>query len=339
VRAKQVKLVCQSVCFVLLLAVAIPSISRAEDVRHYVFVGRDREKLVEPGFLDRKGVDGFQVKYSWKQLEQGKDNYVFDDIRADLTLLKSKGKKLFIQVQDSSFTLESVPVPKYLQQDPAYRGGVAPQMEEPEGKPEEAKPYGYVARRWDPAVRERFHKLLFALGKEFDGKIEGINLPETAIDVPSTGPPVPSGYTPEVYRDALLETMAALRKAFPKSTAMMYANFMPESGPTGEPALLRSLYENAARLGVSMGGPDLLPNRKWQLLNSYPLIHRYSRQIPMGIAVQDDNLADVDPKTRKPVTVRELAEFATDYLHVKYIFWGTQEPYFTRDVLPFLATP
>ena len=58
----------------------------------------------------------------------------------------------------------------------------------------------------------------------------------------------------------------------------------------------------------------------------------------MGIAVQDDNLTDIDPKTRKAVTVRELAEFATDYLHVKYIFWGTQEPYFTRDVLPFLGT-
>ena len=327
------------VAAVLLLAVAITpgAGSRAEVVRHYVYVGRDREKLTEPGFLDRKGVDGFQVKYLWKQLEEGKGNYAFDDIQADLTLLTSQGKKLFIQVQDSSFTLDSVPIPKYLQQDPAYHGGVAQQMGGPDGKPEEAKPYGYVARRWDPAVRERFYKLLFALGKEFDGKIEGINLPETAIDVPSAGPHMPSGYTPEIYRDALLETMAAMKRAFPKSTPMMYANFMPESGPTGEPVLLRSLYEKAVKLGVAMGGPDLLPNRKWQLLNSYPLIHQFSRQIPMGIAVQDDNLADIDPTTRKPVTVQALVEFATDYLHVNYIFWGAQEPYFTRDVLPFLA--
>ena len=36
-----------------------------------------------------------------------------------------------------------------------------------------------MARRWDPPVQERFHKLLLALGKEFDGKVEGINLPET----------------------------------------------------------------------------------------------------------------------------------------------------------------
>jgi hypothetical protein len=331
------KLVARIILAVLLLALAITPVAVAKDVRHYVYVGRDRAKFTEPGFLDHKGVDGFQVRYSWKQLEQGKDNYAFDDIEADLTLLTSKGKKLFIQVQDSSFTLDSIPVPKYLLQDPAYHGGVVQQIAGPDGKPEEAKPYGYVVRRWDPAVRERFHNLLFALGKEFDGKIEGINLPETAIDVPSAGPLVPSGYTPEIYRDALLETMAAIKKAFPKSTPMIYANFMPESGSTGEPILLRSLYEKAAKRGVAMGGPDLLPNRKWQLLNSYPLIHQFSGQIPIGIAVQDDNLADVDPKTRKPVTVRELVEFATDYLHVNYIFWGTQEPYFTRDVLPFLA--
>ena len=325
------------ICAVLLLAGVFAPASRAEGVRHYVFVGMEREKLAEPGFLDHKGVDGFQVKYTWKQLEQGKDNYIFNDIRADLALVKSRGKKLFIQIQDSSFSLRFVPVPKYLQQDPTYHGGLANQMDGPDGKPEHAKPYGYVARRWDPAVRGRFLKLLFALGKEFDGKIEGINLPETAIDVPSTGPHVPSGYTPKIYRDALIETMAAMKKAFAKSTPMMYANFMPESGPAGEPVLLRSLYDKAAELGVAMGGPDLLPNRKFQLLNSYPLIRRFSRQIPMGVAVQDGNLADIDPKTHKVVTAAELTEFATDYLHVKYIFWGTQEPYFTRDVLPFLA--
>jgi hypothetical protein len=323
-------------CAMLLFAAVTAPWVRAEGVRHYVFVGMDREKLLEPGFVDRKGVDGFQVKYTWRQLEQGKDNYVFDDIRADLALVTARGKKLFIQIQDSNFTMEFVPVPKYLQREPEFHGGVVQQVELTDGKP--AKPYGHVARRWDPAVRERFHKLLFALGSEFDGRIEGINLPETAIDVPVTGPLVPDGFTPEVYRDGLLETMAALKKAFPKSTVMMYANFMPETGTTGEPILLKSLYKKAAELGVAMGGPDLLPNRKFQLLNSYPLIQEYSSKIPMGIAVQDGNLDDIDPKTGKPVTVQQLMAFATEYLHVTYIFWGTQEPYFTRDVAPFLAS-
>jgi len=319
------------------LAVASAPVSVAAKVHHYIFVGMDREKLAEPGFLDHEGVEGVQVKYTWRQLEQGKDAYVFDDLRIDLRLVRSKGKKLFIQVQDSTFALEFMPVPKYLRDDPAYHGGVAQQASYPDGKPEQARPYGWVARRWDLAVRERFHRLLAALGKEFDGQIEGINLPESAIDIPYAGPFMPSGYTREGYRDALLETMAALKTAFPKSTTLLYANFMSETDPGGKPVYLRSLYEKAVELKVGMGGPDLLPHRKWQLRNSYPLIREFSDRIPMGIAVQDDNLADVNPETGKRVTVPELAAFATDALHVTYIFWGTQEPYFTRDVLPFLA--
>lgn len=330
--------VCRNICAMLLLSIVWAPMVLAHNVHHYIFVGMDRERLAEPGFLDHKGVEGVQVKYTWRQLEQGKDNYVFDDLRTDLQLCRAKGKKLFIQVQDATFGLQYMPVPKYLREDPAYHGGVAQQASYPDGKPEEAKPYGWVARRWDPAVRERFYKLLAAIGKEFDGEIEGINLPETAIDIPYAGPLMPTGYTREGYRDALLETMAVLKRAFPKSTALLYANFMSEVDPDGKPVFLRSLYERAAELKLGMGGPDLLPHRKWQLCNSYPLIREFSDRIPMGIAVQDNNLADLNLKTGKPVTLEELAAYATDELHVTYIFWGTQEPYFTHDILPFLAS-
>jgi len=51
-----------------------------------------------------------QVKYTWRQLEQGKDNYVFDDLRSDLDFVKAKGKRLFVQVQDSTFGLEFSPI-------------------------------------------------------------------------------------------------------------------------------------------------------------------------------------------------------------------------------------
>jgi hypothetical protein len=308
----------------------------ARDIHHYAFFGMDRERITERSFLENKGIEGAQIKYTWRQIEQGKDNYAFDAIRHDLAFLKSKNKKLFIQIQDATFGLQYMPVPKYLREDPAYHGGVAQQATYPDGKPEEARPYGWVARRWDSAVRERFHKLLDALGKEFDGEIEGINLPESSIDIPYSGPLMPSGYTREGYRDAILETMTALKKAFPKSTTMLYANFMSETDPNGKPLYLRSLYEKAAELKLAMGGPDLLPHRKWQLYNSYPLIREFSNRIPMGIAVQDNNLADINPKTGKEVTVAELVTYATDELHVKYIFWGTQEPYYSRDVLPFL---
>ena len=87
----------------------------------------ERERISEPAFLDAKGIEGAQLKYSWKQLEQGKDNYAFDDIRHDLAFLNAKGKKLFIQVQDSSFSLNIVPIPNYLLNDPQFHGGAEKQ--------------------------------------------------------------------------------------------------------------------------------------------------------------------------------------------------------------------
>ena len=149
------------------------------------------------------------MKYVWRQLEHGKDNYDFGDIRHDLAFLNSKGKRLFIQIQDASFDPTIVPVPRYLLDDPQYHGGADYQYNIPGDDETRATPEGWVARRWDPAVRERFHKLLAAMGKEFDGKIEGINLPETAVDFGESGRLYPKGFTPDIYRDAIVANMTA----------------------------------------------------------------------------------------------------------------------------------
>ena len=54
------------------------------------------------------------------------------------------------------------------------------------------------------------------------------------------------------------------------------------------------------------------------------------------MAVQDGNLKAVDPSTGQPVTVDTLYRYAVDELHLDYIFWGAQEPFLSRDVLPYL---
>jgi hypothetical protein len=84
---------------------------------------------------------------------------------------------------------------------------------------------GWMARRCDPAVRERFHKLLFALGKEFDGRIEGINFAETAGSFGFTGRLFPKGFSFEIYRDGIITNMQDLKRAFPKSVVL----FSPEN--------------------------------------------------------------------------------------------------------------
>ena len=300
--------------------------------RHYVFFGMDREKLsTAASFFATPAFEGAQISYSWRQLEPQKDEYDFSLIREDLALLEKHGKRLWIQIQDASFTRQIVPMPKYLLNDPEYHGGAAQQTEKGE-------PHGWVARRWDPAVQARLYKLFDALGKAFDGRITGINLDETSVGEYDQAQP--SGFTFRGYVDAVIANMGALKRAFPRSIALQYANFMPgEWRPLRDEnrGYLDSVYAAARRIGVGVGGPDLLPTRRGQLGSSYPLIHEIRGAVPVGIAVQDGNLAEVNPATGKRVTVSELLTFATEYLRADFIFWGTEEPYFSEQVVPTIA--
>jgi hypothetical protein len=95
----------------------------AKPIQHFIFFGQDREKLKElASVFDVKTVAGAQVAYSWRQLESGKDQYDFSLIRADLAFLSAKGKKLFVQLQDVSFSEARINVPRYLTEDATFHG-------------------------------------------------------------------------------------------------------------------------------------------------------------------------------------------------------------------------
>lgn len=308
---------------------------------HYVFFGRDREKLLggATSFLETPALEGAQVAYSWRELEPEKDAYDFSDIRDDLAFLTSRRKKLFVQFQDVSFSKTRTNVPNYLLRESQYHGG-ADKKYTYEGN-DKTHPVvdGWTARRWDPAVQKRLRKLLNALGKQFDGRIEGINFAETAVNVVESGPLCPKGFSCEIYRDAIITNMKALKEAFPRSVTIEYANFMPgEWRPTKDKGYLRAVYQAAKELKVGVGGPDLLPYRPGQLGSSYPLIRDASGIVPTGIAVQDGDYDDKDPKTGKRMTIPELIKFATEYLKVDYIFWCTQEPYYSQELIPFVRS-
>jgi hypothetical protein len=313
--------------------------AKAKPVHHYVFFGEDREKMRGAvSFLETKAFEGAQLKYSWRQLEPEKDAYDFRAIHADLAFLTSRGKKLFVQLQDVSFSESRVNVPEYLLRDPVYNGGADKQYEFQGDDDDRPVVGGWVARRWDPAVQQRFYKLLSALGKEFDGRIEGINFTETSVGFGTTGRFFPKGFSYEGYRDAIIANMRALKRAFPRSVVIEYGNFMPgEWRPKQDKGYLRAVYEAAKESNVGMGGPDLLPYRPGQLKSSYPLIREVANIVPIGIAVQDGNFEELNPATGQPVSIADLMKFATEYLNVDYIFWGTQEPYYSQQVVPFVT--
>src|SRR5215211_6881336 len=95
----------------------------AKPVHHYVFFGQDREKIRASSFLETKALEGAQVTYSWRQLEPEQDSYDFSPVREDLAFLTSKGKRLFIQLQDVTFGESRINVPRYLLGDARYHGG------------------------------------------------------------------------------------------------------------------------------------------------------------------------------------------------------------------------
>lgn len=322
-----------------LFATATPTTCGTPDHRrdvtphNYVFFRREHQRIADTAFLANPAIVGAQLTYTWRELEPAADHYELGAIREDLRFLQRHGKRLFIQLQDVSFS-EQVVTPDYLRSDTAYHGGIARKYERTDG--DSARFAGWVARRWDPAVRERFARLLAAIAREFDGSIEGVVIPETAagFEDPALQP---AGFSPERYAAGIRDMLIAARGAFQRSCVVIYANFMPgESLPRIDRGYLRGVHSLAARIGAGVGGPDVLPCRPFQRSNSLSLIEKRPPGVIAAMAVQDGNLADRDRTTGQRISVAQLFEFARSRLHLNYLFWGTEEPYYTSEVLPFL---
>ena len=309
-----------------------------KEMNQFIFFAHERSRIQEKSFLTNDGIKGAQLKYSWRELEPKENQYNLELIQKDLDFLNSKGKKLFIQLQDVSFDTVYKCVPDYIMKNKLYNGGADIQYYI-DNKNKITRQNGYVAWRWDEAVAQRFYKLLFVLGKRFDGKIEGINLPETSVGFDDSLKQYPKGYTPEIYKNSIIQYMAMVKQAFPKSVVIQYANFMPgEWLPGKDKSYLKELYAFAKLKGIGMGGPDIKVYNKGHMNNGYKFLKEYSNDITTGLAVQDGNYEEMNPQTGKRVTINEIHDFGKNYIGLNYIFWGTQEPFYTKEVLPFLKT-
>lgn len=302
------------------------------DIVHFVYLARDRGKLREHSLLSHPAIAGAQIMYAWAELEPEQGRYVFDAIEDDLAYLASHDKRLFVQLQDATFNPVTKAVPEYLL-SPGFDGGAVTQLDEA-GKVE-----GWVAKRWNRSVQERFALLLKQLGDRFDGRIQGLNLQETAIGVSAEQD---ASFSPDHYANAIQRNMQAAKVAFSQSVVMQYANFMPgEWLPWEDHGYLRSIYQFGEANGIALGAPDLLMQRKGQLNHALAMMHEGNYSVPLGIAVQDGNYIG-ETNSNKVVTERKnrvpvLHAFADDFLRVSYMFWSDQAPYLEQDFLPCLA--
>ena len=120
---------------------------------------------------------------------------------------------------------------------------------------------------------------------------------------------------------------------------MVYANFMPGGYlPFEDSSLLKAVYETAWKENIAVGGPDLFPYKDEQMQNSYQYIKRSYNKVSTALAVQDGNYEYINPKTNKRVNASDIYDFAQNYLRLTYVFWGTEEPYFSQETLPFLKS-
>jgi hypothetical protein len=256
----------------------------------------------------RPGVTGIHKRYPWADLEPQFGVYDFSRVEADLALAAHYGMRLVIMIEDKSFSMDVKRTPSYL-----HDGYTLPYTHG-----------GWVAKRWDPWVMERLGLLTRELGQRFDAHpwLEGVAFQETAMGFT---PQIQAahGYSPEKYRDALIQVLITTRSHFPRSQVFWYMNYLE-----GRQAYLGDVAEAVTDHDIAMGGPDILPD-SWPLnFHTYPLYERFKGRMTLFNSVQYDSYKHVhlDPEAASTYwTPEELFIFARDQLHVDYIFW-TRKP-------------
>jgi hypothetical protein len=308
---------------------------------HYVFVGHG---AVGPEhILDR--FRGVQKCYAWKILEPAPGHYDFSAIKTDLALLKKHGKQLVIQVQYKAFGKGARQTPEYLQ-GPEFGGGVY-----------RAGSGSFDPVLWNVRVGERMDALFAALGREFDREpaVEAVVLPETSPSADLVRSPQQGvePYTVAIYIEALKQRMTALKKAFPHTAVIQYANFPQD--------MLPELSDSMKEIGVGLGGPDVYP-RPSGLSDPergvYRLYPKMAGAVPLGAAVQspdysvaawkrtaafnrgeDRSRAAVTPEEEVPIPVREHLKLAQEKLKLNYLFWSAHPRANFENVIKLLAEP
>jgi hypothetical protein len=272
----------------------------------------------------RPGVKGVLVRYYWRDLEKSPGVYDFSAIQHDLNLLSGQGMHLIVAPEDKTFTGSQLlqPMPDYMAKY-TVRNNMG----------------GMTAERWKPYVIDRWVKLMEAMGKRFDGNpyFEGIATHETALSI-DNNVLTQRGYTPEIYRDGLIDLLKRTANAFPTSRIFWYMNFFPMRQD-----YIAQIASAVAPYGVAMGGPDVLPDEPSISSLAYPFYDQFEGTMPLFCAVMLDSYKHVHRTGSYPTkywTMPELFRFARDELHLNYMFWtsvsNSYTGYDTHDAYPVI---
>jgi hypothetical protein len=277
---------------------------------HYMMLGigstsAQQRPLIAQNVGDAN-IAGFQICYTWAQLEPGKDDYsgIDNTIASDLAYVAQSGKQLVVQLQYKS--KNPADFPAYVQNTP--------------GALVQGSDGYYIPNLWDPSVgiQGRYIALLQQIAAKCDAhpNLELVNLAESAVvDAATT---LGGTYTAQGWVNALQALAVAAGAAFPHTTFEEYINHI-----SGDDTLVGTACANAIAAGCVFGGPDIDPSRN--NIPAYDYYAVYAATSHLGSAVQpmDYDLSGAfwyDSDHSK--TTEHLFSFATSpRLHVSYIFW------------------
>ena len=291
---------------------------------HYTIMIRHADTQTLMATALQPGVAGIAKRYTWRSLEPTQGVYDFSAIKSDLAWAAANGMHLIAVIEYKTFVNEKA--------GPAYLDA----LEAPN------KAGGYTLALWTPSVVTRYNALIKALGAQVDSDswFEGIATQETALSLDS--PTLKAlGYTPELYRDALINILGTACASLPTSRVFWYMNFL-----VGHQSYIGTVAAAVAPLGVVMGGPDVWPDNQSLENLAYPYYTQFSGKMPLFGQVEDINYRQPHMTSGFATadwTMPELYDFALTQLHVNYILWArvtrraNSDAYDWYDALPVIA--
>ncbi len=301
-----------------------PPVVKKYNPGHYVMMIRSDTQSHMMAAIN-SGVSGFVKRYYWRQFEPAFGVYDFSELVSDLDLAESQGMQMVVLIEDKSFKPQ-IPTPSYME---AGKDVI------------QNRKGGYTARRWSPYVVSRFKMLMLELGKRLDSHpaLEGVAIQESSLGLDESVLDQ-HGYSPEKYRDGLVDVLVTMTAAFPRSQVFWYMNFLP-----GNQNYIVDIANIVGEKGVIMGGPDVLPDDDSLTRLTYPFYDDFRGKMPLFNSMQFNSYSHQHESGSYPTkywTMRELFLFARDELHVNYLFWTRKswrdpdDSYAWSDALPVI---
>jgi hypothetical protein len=306
-------------------ATAATASARKYHPGHYTIIvnGVGAQKFMSSA-IQQPGMVGIVRRYTWRSVEPTQGAYDFSVIKSDLAWAKANGAHFIVVIQYKT-TDGTKAGPAYLDS-----------LEIPN------KNGGYTLELWSPTVVARYNAMVKALGAQVDSlaNFEGLGDQESALSLDSTSLKA-HGYTPEKYRDALINMLSAATVSLPTSRVFWFMNFL-----SGNQSYIGTIAAAVAPLGVVMGGPDDWPDNQSLETQAYPYYTQFAGKMPLFIQVEGANYAELHKTSgyaTKYWTMLELYQFALTKLHVNYMFWmriahpANSLSYDWTDALPVIA--